>query len=113
MHPTTLVLTFDSALDERSAVNPLNYRITDWRNRPIGVKNVTYDSASRTVTIQPVHQLNVHYRYHLTVVGSSTTGVKGRDGASMDAATGGTFGSDYSASIDLSSLADGPKSRGK
>ena len=49
--PTSLVLTFDKALDPASAQDPLNYAITNSRGRSVRIASVVYDPSALTVTI--------------------------------------------------------------
>ncbi len=105
--PTTLVLTFDQALDPASAQNPLNYSITNSRGRSIRVASVVYDPSALTVTIAPAQRLNLHQLYRLTVNGTAPSGVTNTAGNLLDGALNGVPGSDYVAAVSGRSLARG------
>jgi hypothetical protein len=102
--PTTLVLTFDKALNPASAQNPSNYRIVDSRGHRIRIASVVYDPSSFTVTISPVNRLNLHRSYRLMVTGTAPTGVTDTDGRLLDGALNGFPGSDYQATLTARNL---------
>src|SRR5262249_28253610 len=104
MHATSLVLTFDRALDSVSATRLDNYRITDSAGHRVRVKSVSYDSVANTVTIHPVGRLNIHHGYQFRVIGTGSDGVKGSDGSLIDGKSAGQADSDYTAVIDWRSL---------
>jgi hypothetical protein len=68
---STVVLTFDQALDAITAVNPRNYQIIAPGGRKVRVKSAVYDPASRTVALDPSQRINIHHRYILIVDGAS------------------------------------------
>jgi virginiamycin B lyase len=74
--PTTLVLRFGAPVDPAWAQNTDNYRLVvlGGSHRTIRVKSAVYDAATRTVTLKPVHRLNLHNLFRFTVVGSGTSG---------------------------------------
>lgn len=61
MKPTTLVLTFDQALDSVTAADVKDYRIIGPGGRVIGIKRAVYDPATLTVRLHPKERINVHY----------------------------------------------------
>ena len=84
MQPTSLVLTFSTALDPASATDVSNYRITTLGGHGRGgslvghttaIKKAIYDPSTFSVTLVPVGRLDIHNRYRLTVNGTSRTGV--------------------------------------
>jgi uncharacterized repeat protein (TIGR01451 family) len=93
--PTRLVLTFDRALDPTTAQNLSNYQITTTKGARIKLKSAVYDDQTHTVTLRPVLRMNLHYRYSITINGSSPTGVQDAGKALLDGAGSGTSGSDY------------------
>jgi virginiamycin B lyase len=95
--PTTLVLTFDELLDPARAQNPANYEIValDGPRRSIRVRKAVYDAATRTVTLNPEHRLNLHHRFRLTVVGTGQSGVADISGNLLDGQDNGDLGSNY------------------
>jgi Big-like domain-containing protein len=102
--PTVLVLAFDSPLDARSAQNTANYRITGPGGRPIGIGSVVYNASARTVTIYPSERLNIHWTYALQVNGTTANGVRGADGALLNAAGAGLPGHDYQTLVTFSNV---------
>ena len=62
MMPTTLVLTFDQALDPATAEDAHNYRIIGPHGRTIRVKSAVYDPTTLTVTLHPSRRINIHHR---------------------------------------------------
>ena len=102
--PTVLVLTFDRPLDPTSAQDPRNYLITNLLSPAIGVRSVAYDPFAKTVTLHPAQRLNVHRTYRLIVNGTGSTGVRSADGVALDGAGTGRPGSDFSMTIDRSTL---------
>jgi uncharacterized repeat protein (TIGR01451 family) len=96
--PTTLVLTFDKLLDPARAENPDNYQIVALggaRGR-ILVKAATYNPTTRTVTLRPMHRLNLHHLFRLTVVGTGPSGLTDVFGNRLDGQNApGASGSDF------------------
>lgn len=66
--PTQLVLTFIGPVNPTMANNPNNYYVTTSNGVHVKIKSATFDPATNAVTLIPVHQLNVHYHYDLTVM---------------------------------------------
>jgi uncharacterized repeat protein (TIGR01451 family) len=85
-HPTTLVLTFDEALDPARAQNPENYEIValEGAHRRIRVKEAAYNPATRSVTLTPSRRLNLHNLFRLTVIGTGPGGVTDASGNPLD-----------------------------
>ena len=114
MQPTTLVLTFSTALDAVSAQSVHNYRITTLGGRGRGgslvghstrIRKAIYDPSTYTVTLVPMDRLDIHNRYQLTVNGSTQTGVRGANGLLLDGAAHGSADSDYVAVVSMNTLA--------
>jgi virginiamycin B lyase len=95
--PTTLVLTFDKSLDPGRAQDIRNYQIVALKGerRTIRIKRAVYDSAKRTVTLSPVHRLNLHNRFRLTVVGTGRSGLTDLSGNPLDGQTNGDPGNNF------------------
>jgi virginiamycin B lyase len=102
--PTTLVATFDKALDAATAQDVGNYRITGPGGSRVRVASVLYDPSSLTVTISPKGRLDLHRTYRLTVVGTPPTGVTDTSGNLLDGALNGHPGSDYVAIVSALNL---------
>jgi len=97
--PTTLVLTFDQALDPTTAQDAKDYRIIGRRGRVVRVKSAVYDPTTLSVTLKPRQRLDIHNRYELIVDGSASGGVTNTRGQLLDGEKDGQPGSDYRASI--------------
>ena len=93
--PTTLVLTFSSALDATSAQNINNYQIMTSSGTMIPITSAVYDPSNFTVTVSPSQLLSLHEYYHLTVIGTPPTGVTSATGVPIDGADNGTSGTNY------------------
>jgi hypothetical protein len=104
MSPTTIVLTFDQALDPVRAENVHEYHITDDRGHTVPIKSAVYDSATNTVTLHPKYRINLHLRYKLTVDGASPKGLLGSSGLLLDGKNTGRPGSNYEGTISWRSL---------
>jgi virginiamycin B lyase len=102
--PTTLVLTFDKALNAASAQNLSNYRITNSQGRSIQIASVAYNPSNLTVTISPAARLNIHRPFELTVIGTGTAGVTDTSGSLLDGALTGEPGSNYVATVKAANL---------
>jgi len=110
MMPTTLVLTFDQALDSATAEDKHNYQIVGPHGRTIHVKSAVYDEAANTVTLRPSVRINIHHRYTLTVDGTKPGGVTNTTGQLLDGAKTGKPGSNYGASLTWRDLVLDPPS---
>ena len=94
--PTTVVLTFNQALDATTAQDPQDYRIIGPAGRTIRVKEAVYDPAANTVTLHPARRIDIHYRYKLIVDGTAPGGLTNTQGQLLDGTDSGEPGSDYS-----------------
>jgi hypothetical protein len=99
MMPTSLVLTFDQALDPATADNAKDYQIIGPKGRVIRVKSAVYDPTTLTVTLDPRQRLSIHHRYELIVDGSAPGGVTNTKGQLLVGDDGGKPGSDFRAPI--------------
>ena len=106
--PTTVVLTFNQALDATTAQDPQDYRIIGPAGRTIRVKEAVYDPAANTVTLHPARRIDIHYRYKLIVDGTAPGGLTNTQGQLLDGTDSGEPGSDYSASLTWRNLVLGP-----
>jgi streptogramin lyase len=102
--PTTLVLTFDKALDPSSAQDPLDYTITNSQGHAIRIASVVYNPANFTVAIAPAARLNIHRSYRLTVTGTAPTGLTDTSGNLLDGALTGEPGSNYVTTVTATDL---------
>ncbi len=102
--PTTLVLSFDKALDPATAQDPLNYTLTNSQGHSIRIASVVYNASALTVTITPSVRLNIHRTYYLTVDGTAPSGVSDSSGNLLDGALTGEPGSNYVAAVTASAL---------
>ncbi len=98
MMPTTLLLTFDQALDATTADDPRNYQIIGPGGRPIRVKSAVYNASNDTVTLRPSERINVHHRYTLVVDGESAGSLANSQGRLLDSVNG-SIGSNYRTSL--------------
>ncbi len=99
MMQTSLVLTFDEALDPTTALKKSNYRIIGPEGRSIGIKSVRYNAANHTVTLVPVTRINIHHRYQLIVKGVRPGEISNTLGQLLDGNDKGVPGSNYRAPI--------------
>jgi IPT/TIG domain len=108
MQPTSLVLTFNLALDPIRTQDVNNYQIMSMggtgRNgnmvgHVIRVGAAVYDAAALTVTLFPDEQLDLHNLYQLTVNGMTPGGLTSATGIPLDGAATGTPGTNYVAVI--------------
>ncbi len=99
MQPTSVVLTFSSALDPTRADDVNNYQFVTMGGRGkngnlIGhvtrVRAAVYDPATLTVTLYPSSRLNIHNVYRLTVNGKTSKGLMGATGVPLDSQGKGT-----------------------
>jgi hypothetical protein len=107
--PTLLELTFNEPLNPARAVDLSNYRVLaathDGRWQPIRLRSVSYDPATRTVTLRPLHRLSLWQTYILVVNGKSPGGLTDTAGRYLDGKGNGTAGSNYVARINRKILA--------
>jgi uncharacterized repeat protein (TIGR01451 family) len=100
--PTVIVLTFNEPLDAAHAQDTRSYRIIGPCGQTIEIDSAVYDPARNTVTLRPHRHLNIHQRFHLTVVGTGPHGLTDTSGCLLDGARTGRPGSNYRAILDLS-----------
>ncbi|MFI5459447.1 MAG: IPT/TIG domain-containing protein [Isosphaerales bacterium] len=112
--PTSLALTFSSALDPTPAEEVHNYRIVTIGGRGkngalVGhvtrVRAAVYDQATLTVTLYPAQRLDIHNLYRVTVNGTTPSGLTSATGVPLDGQGNGTPGTNYSAVISPKTLA--------
>jgi hypothetical protein len=99
MMPTSIVLTFDQALEQSTAEDTQNYRITGPRGRAIRVKSAVYDPKTETVTLRPSERINIHHKYELTALGTKAGGLTDTQGLRLDGSDNGKPGSNYRAPL--------------
>ena len=99
MLPTTVVLTFDQALDAVTAQDVNDYRIIGPAGRIIAVKSAMYNPAALTVTLRPKQRINIHHRYTLVVDGTAPGGVTNSRGVLLDGTNSGHPDGDYRAPL--------------
>ena len=95
MMPTTLVLTFDEALDATTAEDANDYRVIGPKGGAIDIESAVYDPAALTVTLHPTQRIDIHYTYTLIVDGTAPGGITNSQGQLLDGADDGQPGSDY------------------
>ncbi len=105
MQPTSLVLTFSTALDPASAQNVANYQIMSSEGTLIPVSSAVYNASAMTVTLSPSQLLNIHDVYQLTVNGMPPNGLTSSTGVALDGAGNGTSGTNYVTTISGQNLA--------
>jgi fibronectin-binding autotransporter adhesin len=95
MLPTSIVLTFDQALDAVTAEDAADYRITGPSGQTIAIKKAVYDPADLTVKLYPAARINIHHTYKLIVDGTSPHGLTNTFGQLLDGADTGSPDSNY------------------
>jgi uncharacterized repeat protein (TIGR01451 family) len=114
--PTTLVLTFDAALNASTAQNASNYTLTtagpDGRfgtsdDVTVPIKSVVYDSGAHTVTLTPKRMIPLTTPARLVVNGTAPNGITDTFGVLLDGDNNGTPGGNYVATFE--GLGSGPK----
>ena len=105
--PTLLELTFSAALNPARASDPSNYRLLGAGNcgrwRPIRLRSVSYDPATRTVTLRPAQRLALRLTYVLVINARPPHGLT--DTAGQFLVGNRTPGVDYVVRINRKSLA--------
>jgi hypothetical protein len=110
--PTSVVITFDRALDPTSASNPAGYEILAPGNNngvPVPIVSATYNPMNLTVTLAPAHQLSLFNEYLLIVRGTGPNAILDASGVALDGKANGQPGSDFMTVIGPRNLA-GPAS---
>lgn len=97
--PTTIVLTFDQALDPKSAEDVKNYILIGPAGRRIAIRRAVYDPATFTVTLHPEERVSVHHAYRFAINGVGATGLRNAAGQLLDGHATGQPGSDYRLSL--------------
>jgi len=106
--PTTVVLTFDQALNAITAQDDENYRIIGPAGRVIGIKSAVYDPAGLTVTLHPRQRINIHHAYKLIVDGTAPKGLTNTLGQLLDGVGDGRPDSNYRTSLTWRNLVFDP-----
>jgi hypothetical protein len=112
MMPTTVVLTFDQALDASTAQDVAAYRIIGPAGGVIYIKSAVYDPSSLTVTLHPSQRISIHHPYKLIVDGTPPHGVTNTHGVLLDGTDSGHADSDYRTSLTWRNLVLDPVPRG-
>ncbi len=112
MMSTSIVLTFDQALDAITAEDAKAYRIIGPASHTIAIKKSVYDPADLTVTLSPVERINVHHTYTLIVDGTSPHGLTNTQGQLLDGADKGAPDSNYVGALTWRNLVLDPVPRG-
>ena len=107
--PTTVVVTFNQALDPATAQDAHDYTIIGPEHRRIHVKSAEYDASTNTVTLHPSRRINIHYRYELIVDGTAPNGLENLNGLLLDGIGSGQPGSAYRAPLTWRNLVLDPK----
>ncbi len=109
MKPTTVVLTFDQALDAITAEGVSDYRLIGPGGRAIGINRAVYDPAALTVTLHPSQRINVRYTYKLIVDGTAPHGLTNTLGLLLDGADSGRPDSNFRAPLSWLDLVISPR----
>ena len=113
MMPTSVVLTFDQALDAVAAEDASDYRIIGPAGRTIAIEKAVYDAADFTVTLYPVDRVNIHHTYKLIVDGTSPNGLTNTQGQLLDGTNKGSPDSNYVGTLSWRNLVLDPRPPGK
>jgi hypothetical protein len=65
---TEIIVTFEGTVDPTKAENPSNYSVITPTGKRIPIVSATFNPATNSVTLIPAVRLNVHYRFHLSLV---------------------------------------------
>jgi streptogramin lyase len=111
--PTTLVLTFNEALDAARAQNLANYQLRTAARRGqmirtgrrIRISQAVFNPTTNTVTLLPAERLPLQRLFQLTVNGVAPNGLTDTQGRLLDGNGSGTPGSNYVALISQNALA--------
>jgi len=95
MQPTSLVLTFSSALNPTPAQNVNNYQIMNSSGVVIAVSSAVYDPTALTVTLLSSQLLSLDQVYQLTVNGTPPNGLTSASGVPIDGAGNGQAGTNF------------------
>jgi len=112
MMPTSLVLSFDQALDAITAEDDANYRIIGPSGRVLGIRSAVYDPATLTVTLHPIGRINIHHTYKLIVDGTAPHGLTNTSGELLDGADRGSPDSNYDGLLTWRNLVLDPLPKG-
>jgi hypothetical protein len=102
--PTTLVVTYSTAMDPFTVQNPNNYRIVGPGGFLIPVAQAVYNPATDSVTLFPTQRLDLHLPYHFTIIASIFGGVTDAHGVPLDGAGNGTPGTDFHTTLTARNL---------
>jgi uncharacterized membrane protein len=102
--PTYYIVSFNQPLNPTAAENILNYRIVGPDGRAVPIISAHYDAVHHTVTLVPDHNLNLHWLYRLTIVGTGPHGITNLSGQPLDGAGPEQSGSIYSTILKASDL---------
>jgi hypothetical protein len=106
MHPTTLVLTFSTALDPVRAQNLANYQLVMMGRAggTIAITSAVYNASTHSVTLSPAQLLSLHQAYQLTVIGTGSSGITDTSGNLLDGQRTGKPGSNFVTTITAANL---------
>jgi hypothetical protein len=93
MHPTVLVVSFNTALDPVRATDVNNYSLVGPSRRRIPFASATYDASAFNVTLRPRERVNLHRDYQLTIRGAGANAVTSASHISLAGAD--QVGTDY------------------
>jgi hypothetical protein len=109
--PTSLVISFNAALDPAPAQKASNYLIVGPGGKRIRVRSAIYNSATDAVTLVLAQRLNLTKTYRLTINGTAPSGLTDTDGLLLDGAGTGEPGSNFVTSITRGNLAGSASQR--
>ncbi len=98
-HPTTLVLTFSTAMNAASVQNVNNYDLRTANGRLDPIAMATYNSSTNSVTLRTKLQVIFNRYYKLEIKAQGSTGVKSKAGVALDGMKTGHPGNDYFAKV--------------
>ncbi len=104
-YPTYLLVHFDTPLAAFTADRAKNYKIVGPSGDSIRVLSAIYDAGSKTVTLVPSEQLDVHRTYRLKINGKTSSAVTSLYGLKLDGKGKGVAGTNYTTSLTRRNLA--------
>ena len=114
VQPTSIVIAFTQGLNPTSASNVNAYEVFSpgKDGQPgtaddvmVPIMSATYDAATQTVTLVPVHQLYLYDEYVLVVKGTGPNAIVDVNGVALDGKANGQPGSDYTTVFGQQNLA--------
>jgi hypothetical protein len=92
---TSIALAFDAPLNSALATDGANYRLISAKGQIIGLRAISYSSATDSVTIIPTAPLGMNQYFQIVVLGTGPTAIRDIAGNILDGAGNGVPGSNY------------------